>query len=743
MSQMRRLLFLSLSLLLTLGCGGGATNTVTGPKLVLIGGQSIKGKAGETLQFKVLVETNGFENIQFSWSISGQIDVKNDPNNAPKVITSGTEHTFVWTPRNDQAGTYQVLLEVTAPGAPKDTLQVTLTIEGSSEGITLLGGTTFPFSVSIDTIEIDFQFDAPSVGDLEYALTNPADGMQIVPHPTKPHTARFSWEPTIEQKGEGNKTYSFSLQAKEKGGTKTSPLYPIVVFLKKCDSIAPQVTLETDNQVWSEDGVRIESQNSDYEFALQIVEQGTAINKAQLCYYPAEATDDITCVDMQKTSGTRYAASVPNANLGVGETKKFGVFFRLTDDCGKTQEYIYSVEKSWDYLLYIAIPKPLDYGSLCVPTQSTCPQTYATCHPTLTICTKSCNQLVDCPANSDCVGTTDKYCVPASRSNCAPCKTDAECGPGGLCSQIGDIGGVPVKICSTFCDTTTKCPDGYQCTGNHCSLSAGQCQEVDRSGLCQPCSAHSDCGDYKDRCIGLDPQNPSQQGYCAQDCESIGCPFGYTCTNVDNAGLNPEPVKDPWGWQCLPPGGNCQQVEKPVPPTAETLVVNEIFANAKDVDANMDGVADQFDDEFIELVNISDKPIDLTDVSLDDDDTSTGSSGYNFTFPAGTILKPGKAAIVFGGGDLQKIKANNWGEGNLVFIATTSRKLSLANTGDTILLIYQSATLWTGSYGSTTTSVSWNRKIDGDPSSPFVKHTEATNASGNLSPGKRADQTPY
>ncbi|MCA9521847.1 MAG: lamin tail domain-containing protein [Myxococcales bacterium] len=742
MLWIRRWKLLSLTFLYLMGCGGGAQTTVTGPKLVLIGGQSITGKAGETLQFKVLVETNGFENIQFSWSISGPVDVKDDPNNAPKVISSGNEHTFVWTPRNDQAGTYQVVLELTAPGAPKDSLQVTLTIEGSSEGISLLGGTTFPFSVSIDTIEIDFQFDAPSIGDLDYTLTNQAEGMQIAPHPTKPHTARFSWEPTIEQKGDGNKTYSFTLQAKETGGTKTSPSYPIVVFLRKCDSIDPQVTLETQGQLWTDEGVRVEATNSDYEFALQIVEQGTAISRAQLCYYPAEDTNDITCIEMQ-ASGTRYAASVPNANLEVGETKKFGVFFRVTDACGKTQEYIFSVEKGWDYLLYIAIPKPLDYGSLCEPSSSSCPQEYATCHPDLTICTKSCATIVDCPTNSDCVGTTSKYCVPASRSNCAPCKTDAECGPGGLCSQIGDIAGVPVKVCSGFCDADTKCPDGYQCTGNHCSLIEGQCRDVDRGGLCKPCTAHSDCGDYKDRCIGFDPQNPGTPGYCGQDCESIGCPFGYTCTNVDNAGLSPDPVKDPWGWQCLPPDGNCQQVETPQPPTAETLLVNEIFPNAKDVDANMDGVADQFDDEFIELVNISDKPIDLTDVSIDDDDTSTGSGGYNFTFPAGTILKPGKAAIIFGGGDLQKIKANDWGEGNLVFIATTSRKLSLGNSGDTILLIYQSATLWSGSYGNTSTSVSWTRKIDGDPASAFVKHTEATNASGNYSPGKRVDQTPF
>ncbi len=146
------------------------------------------------------------------------------------------------------------------------------------------------------------------------------------------------------------------------------------------------------------------------------------------------------------------------------------------------------------------------------------------------------------------------------------------------------------------------------------------------------------------------------------------------------------PIESPTT-QELPP-------EKPNLPKPQKgdLVINEILYNpppAPQGDANKDGLRDTYQDEFIELVNVSDKTLDLEGVQLTDDGTK-----IYFTFPKKISLAPKQAAVIFGGGMSQDSNVNTgqphpkFGD-SLVFTAKFGgggSRLSLTNSAKTILL---------------------------------------------------------
>ena len=76
------------------------------------------------------------------------------------------------------------------------------------------------------------------------------------------------------------------------------------------------------------------------------------------------------------------------------------------------------------------------------------------------------------------------------------------------------------------------------------------------------------------------------------------------------------------------------------------LIINEISADpdSTDGDANGDGEAQFSDDEFIEIVNISDAPVDLSGWVMAD------GAQDRHTFPAGSVIPAGCALVLFGGG---------------------------------------------------------------------------------------------
>ena len=186
------------------------------------------------------------------------------------------------------------------------------------------------------------------------------------------------------------------------------------------------------------------------------------------------------------------------------------------------------------------------------------------------------------------------------------------------------------------------------------------------------------------------------------------------------------------------------------------LVINEILAdvppdnvNTSNVegDANRDGVRNSGDDEFIELLNNSNAPVDLSGVVIAD------AVSNRFTFPANTTLGGGRCLVVFGGGNLNA--ADPAFGGALIFKASS---LSLNDGGDTVTVKLPASggdiLIAAQSYGSGASDAppapsdqSLTRVPDaetGQPGGNFVAHSSATNAGNRVfSPGTRADGTPF
>lgn len=76
------------------------------------------------------------------------------------------------------------------------------------------------------------------------------------------------------------------------------------------------------------------------------------------------------------------------------------------------------------------------------------------------------------------------------------------------------------------------------------------------------------------------------------------------------------------------------------------VIINEVFADPIEGygDANGDGFTDSSDDQFVEIVNNEDNPVDLSGWIL------SSSMQDKFTFPQGTVIPSGKSLVVFGGG---------------------------------------------------------------------------------------------
>lgn len=127
-------------------------------------------------------------------------------------------------------------------------------------------------------------------------------------------------------------------------------------------------------------------------------------------------------------------------------------------------------------------------------------------------------------------------------------------------------------------------------------------------------------------------------------------------------------------------------------------VITEVLyaVPTKNGDANRDGKRDTAADEFVELVNPHDRPINLKGYTIVD--SGEGKSRFKFTFPA-VALEPGQVAVVFNGNDAAikgavgdsttaPVSGNDLFSGALVFTArVSSSRASWANKSDYVLLL--------------------------------------------------------
>lgn len=155
------------------------------------------------------------------------------------------------------------------------------------------------------------------------------------------------------------------------------------------------------------------------------------------------------------------------------------------------------------------------------------------------------------------------------------------------------------------------------------------------------------------------------------------------------------------------------------------LIVNEFYPDDQD-DANEDGegaLDGPGKDEFVEFVNVSETAIDLSDHTLND------AVAIRHRFPAGTVIEPGCALVVFGGGDV--IEGNNplFG-GATVQLANESNEfgLGLNNSGDFIRLLNPDGVEISGLRYDATNGDLGSRVREPELTGDFVFHIDVVNS---------------
>jgi hypothetical protein len=164
------------------------------------------------------------------------------------------------------------------------------------------------------------------------------------------------------------------------------------------------------------------------------------------------------------------------------------------------------------------------------------------------------------------------------------------------------------------------------------------------------------------------------------------------------------------------------------------VIINEILFDVPSTggDANQDGVSNGDEDEFVEIINNEDYPVDISLWTLSDLVT------VRHTFPQGTILQPGEPIVIFAGG----VPSGNFG-GARIQLSSTG-ELRLGASGDCVTL--------SDSYARTIDEACWN---EGDfvemsmvrspeKTGMFVPHISAPGSSGRIfSPGTQVNGTAF
>ncbi len=167
---------------------------------------------------------------------------------------------------------------------------------------------------------------------------------------------------------------------------------------------------------------------------------------------------------------------------------------------------------------------------------------------------------------------------------------------------------------------------------------------------------------------------------------------------------------------------------------SENLVLNEFLANVPmgpDGDANEDGVRHYHDDEFVELVNLADTTIDLTDVALLND------TDVRFTFPE-ICLESMHAIVVFGG--LEFGAEPPEGEGFISLISETWFRYAQGG-GRVVVRAADGETIADHSYGSHPDgSLTLEDELHGDHYTP---HSALADDDALFSPGTCANGQPF
>ena len=262
---------------------------------------------------------------------------------------------------------------------------------------------------------------------------------------------------------------------------------------------------------------------------------------------------------------------------------------------------------------------------------------------------------------------------------------------------------------------------------------------------CDYPSTPVNCADDGKVCQNGECVDPACTSHC--DCEQ-----GWTCETGECALADPLVFccgQDgcPENETCFDAAGNQGLCGVETSPAYGKIVFNELLTDGStDIDPN--GGEDSghaVDDEFVELVNTGAAPLDLGGFTIVE---LTVPAVPRHTFADGTVLQPGKAAVIFGGGD-----APDATEGAVYFVANAEDPalpfgLSLNNDGDAVKLLDADGKLVAEfNYGADTgLEPAFDESLTRSPdlTGEFVPHSQAAGAAGTIfSPGAKADGTTF
>ena len=169
------------------------------------------------------------------------------------------------------------------------------------------------------------------------------------------------------------------------------------------------------------------------------------------------------------------------------------------------------------------------------------------------------------------------------------------------------------------------------------------------------------------------------------------------------------------------------------------FVLNEVLydpPSGNAGDANGDGNRDANQDEFVEFVNSSEYSLDISGYKLFDSDRLAANTP-NHQFPTNTVLSPGQAVVVFGGG------TPNGSFGDALIFTSSNQVLNLTNSGD-VLTVKNNNDSVLFSFDVTSLSNNPNESYTRFPDlyGNFTQHDSAS--TGILySPGTRVDGTDF
>lgn len=174
-------------------------------------------------------------------------------------------------------------------------------------------------------------------------------------------------------------------------------------------------------------------------------------------------------------------------------------------------------------------------------------------------------------------------------------------------------------------------------------------------------------------------------------------------------------------------------------PPAVALLINEMLYDPSnsglDGDANGDGKYAQNEDEFIEFINLSTQPLDVSGFKIYDAEALVAGTPSH-QFPAGSIIAPGKAMVVFGGG------TPTGSFGGAVVQTSTSGDMNLNNAGD-FVTVTDAADSVVVTFDIEPLSNNPNESYTRNPDITGQFEQHADNTPILFSPGTRIDGSPF